>query len=51
MNTNEVTKQAKALAIALHDKHYSEITHWRPASGLSELLLQIDNMTAELVRK
>jgi len=38
--------QAESLAITLHDKHFPEITNWEPASDITGLLLQIDNMTS-----
>lgn len=42
---------ARALAIALHDKHYPEVTNWRVAEDVTSVLHQIDNMTANLVRR
>lgn len=43
--------QTLNLATALHEKHYADVTHWKPLAGdLSGLILQIDNMTAGLVR-
>lgn len=37
------------LAVALHDKHYSHVTQWRPLEGDAiGLITQIDNMTAAL---
>lgn len=41
---------ARNLAIALHQKHYSDVV-WRPLPDTLGLLTQIDNMTCGLVRK
>jgi hypothetical protein len=42
---------AERLAKALHAKHYSEVTQWRPLTGdLVGLITQIDNMTSGLSR-
>jgi hypothetical protein len=39
------------LAIALHAKHYPEVTQWEPLRGdMGGLISQIDNMTAGLSR-
>jgi hypothetical protein len=41
---------AKNLAIAIHAKHYPEVTQWKPLDDTLGLLTQIDNMTSGLVR-
>lgn len=42
---------AESLARQLHERHYSEVTDWKPLSGdLLGLLTQIDNMTSDLSR-
>ena len=41
---------ATRLAIALHAKHYPEVTQWKPMPDLMGVLTQIDNMTSGLVR-
>lgn len=40
----------KSLAVDLHRKHYPQIVQWAPSDDPETLILQIDNMTAELVR-
>ena len=40
---------AKTFAIAIHAKHYAEVTQWRPLPDLLGILTQIDNMTSGLV--
>ena len=45
-----VTASLRRLAVAIHSKHYPEIVNWGPLEDAEGLLLQIDNMTAELVR-
>jgi hypothetical protein len=42
---------ARRLAVSLHDRHYPEVTNWRPAADLVGILTQIDNRTSELVRQ
>ncbi len=44
----QATKYAETLAIALHKKHYSDVTEWKPLHDLLGLLTQIDNMVASL---
>jgi hypothetical protein len=47
----EIERSLTALAIALHAKHYPEVTQWRAATGDLMLLIdQIDNMTTGLAR-
>ncbi len=41
---------ARALAVALHDKHYPQVVQWEPLPDLLGLLTQIDNMAASLVK-
>lgn len=42
--------QAQDLARALHAKHFSDVTGWKPADDLPGVLDQIDNMTAGLTK-
>ncbi len=41
---------ATRLAIAIHAKHYAEVTQWKPLPDLLGVLTQIDNMTSGLIR-
>lgn len=41
---------AKTLAIALHAKHFPEVTQWKPLPDTLGLLTQIDNMVSGLVK-
>lgn len=43
-------RQLRSLAVALHAKHYSDVTQWRPLDDAEGLLSQIDNMTAALTK-
>jgi hypothetical protein len=40
---------ALSLAKSLHQKHYPDCAGWRPSKDLPELILQIDNMTTNLI--
>lgn len=48
-NANPV-EMLTVLVRTLHDKHFDPHSHWKPSNDLVGLILQIDNMTAELVR-
>jgi hypothetical protein len=41
---------AKNLSIAIHAKHFPEVTQWKPLGDTLGVLTQIDNMTCGLVR-
>lgn len=41
---------ARGLAIALHARHFHEVTQWKPFDDTLGLLTQIDNMTCRLVQ-
>lgn len=47
-----ILRQAQRLAVVLWEKHCrtDPATNWMPANNLRDVLLQIDNMTAGLVR-
>ena len=45
------TSYAKALAVAIWEKHYkADAPDWKPLPDLMGVLTQIDNMTAGMVR-
>lgn len=44
-------RQLRALAVALHARHYAEVLQWQPLDDAEGLLSQIDNMTAGLCRR
>lgn len=51
---NDIERQtmnyAKTLAIAIHAKHFPEVTQWKPLDDTLGLLTQIDNMICGLVK-
>jgi hypothetical protein len=48
---NRALEYAVRLATALWEKHYREdAPHWKPCNNTLDVLMQIDNMTAKLVR-
>lgn len=48
--TDQENSYARSLAVALHAKHFPEVTQWKPLDDTLGLLTQIDNMTCSLIR-
>lgn len=44
-------RNLRALAVALHARHYADVLQWQPLDDAEGLLSQIDNMTAGLSRE
>ncbi len=48
---NDILGQLQRLAVAIHAKHYSDVSQWRVGEDIELVISQIDNMTTGMMRR